>query len=43
MKKRIGDILMEMGFIDGDQLKMSLMEAKKTGTMIGDVCSAWVG
>jgi type IV pilus assembly protein PilB len=37
MKKRIGDILMEMGFIDGDQLKMSLMEAKKTGTMIGDV------
>jgi type IV pilus assembly protein PilB len=37
MKKRIGDILMEMGFIDGDQLKMSLMEAKKTGSMIGDV------
>jgi Fe2+ transport system protein FeoA len=29
MKKRIGDILMEMGFIDGDQLKMSLMEPKK--------------
>ena len=37
MKKRIGDILMEMGFIDQDQLKMALMETKKTGTMLGDV------
>lgn len=37
MKKRIGDILMEMGFIDGDQLKMALLETKKTGVMLGDV------
>jgi type IV pilus assembly protein PilB len=37
MKKRIGDILMEMGFIDGDQLKMALLETKKTGLMLGDV------
>ncbi|MEJ2039992.1 MAG: ATPase, T2SS/T4P/T4SS family [Desulfosarcinaceae bacterium] len=37
MKKRIGDILMEMGFIDGDQLKMALQETKKTGVMLGDV------
>lgn len=37
MKKRIGDILMEMGFIDQDQLKMALMETKKTGSMLGDV------
>ncbi len=44
MKKRIGDILMEMGFIDGDQLKMALMESKKTGDMIGDVLQrlGWV-
>jgi len=44
MKKRIGDILMEMGFIDGDQLKMALMETKKTGSMIGDVLQrlGWV-
>jgi len=37
MKKRIGDILTEMGFIDGDQLSMALMETKKTGLMLGDV------
>ena len=37
MKKRIGDILMEMGFIDGDQLQMALLETKKTGIMLGDV------
>jgi type IV pilus assembly protein PilB len=37
MKKRIGDILMEMGFIDGDQLQMALQETKKTGIMLGDV------
>jgi len=36
MKKRIGDILIEMGFIDNDQLKMALAETKKTGAMIGD-------
>lgn len=37
MKKRIGDILIEMGFIDGDQLAMALLETKKTGVMLGDV------
>jgi type IV pilus assembly protein PilB len=37
MKKRIGDILMEMGFLDQDQLKMALMETQKTGVMLGDV------
>lgn len=37
MKKRIGDILMEMGFIDGDQLQMALLETKKTNVMLGDV------
>ncbi|RLC26747.1 MAG: hypothetical protein DRH37_11465, partial [Deltaproteobacteria bacterium] len=36
MKKRIGDILIEMGFIDQDQLKMALAETKKTGAMLGD-------
>ena len=33
MKKRIGDILMEMSFIDGDQLQMALLETKKTGVI----------
>jgi len=37
MKRRIGDILLEMGFIDPDQLEMAVMENKKTGSMIGDV------
>lgn len=36
MKKRIGDILIEMGFIDNDQLRMALAETKKTGAMLGD-------
>jgi type IV pilus assembly protein PilB len=36
MKKRIGDILIEMGFIDNDQLNMALAETKKTGAMLGD-------
>ncbi len=37
MKKRIGDILTEMGFIDKVQLEMALAETKKSGAMIGDV------
>jgi type IV pilus assembly protein PilB len=37
MKKRIGDILIEMGFLGQDQLKMALMETQKTGVMLGDV------
>ena len=37
MKKRIGDILIEMGFIDKVQLEMALSETKKTGAMLGDI------
>jgi len=37
MRKRIGDILIEMGFIDNDQLQMALMETKKTNAMLGEV------
>jgi type IV pilus assembly protein PilB len=37
MKKRMGELLIEMGYIDSDQLKMALMEAKKTSTMLGEV------
>lgn len=36
-KKRLGDILLEMGFIGNDQLEMALMETKRTGTMLGSV------
>lgn len=37
MKKRIGDILIEMGFIGEDQLQMAVNESKKTAGMLGDV------
>lgn len=37
MKKYIGEILVEMGYIDQDQLDMALMENKKTGIMVGEV------
>jgi type IV pilus assembly protein PilB len=37
MKKRIGDILIELGFIDESQLKMALDEKNKTGLLVGDV------
>jgi type IV pilus assembly protein PilB len=37
MKKRIGDILIQMGFIDQGQLEMALIESKKTSAMLGDV------
>ncbi len=37
MKKRLGDILLEMSFIGQDQLEMALAESKETGKMIGDV------
>ncbi|MBA3035727.1 MAG: hypothetical protein FP814_04455 [Desulfobacterium sp.] len=36
-KKRIGDILLEMGFIGNDQLEMALMETKRTKAMLGSV------
>ena len=35
--RRIGDILIDLGFIDRDQLEMAVTESKKTGTMLGDV------
>lgn len=37
MKKRIGDILIQMGFINQGQLEMAVLESKKTGVMLGDV------
>ena len=37
MKKRLGDILMEMGFIGKNQLNMALAESRETGHMLGDV------
>jgi type IV pilus assembly protein PilB len=37
MKKRIGDILVELGFIDETKLKMALEETKKSGLLIGNV------
>ncbi|MBU1181925.1 MAG: GspE/PulE family protein [Proteobacteria bacterium] len=37
MKKRIGDIIVDMGVIGNDQLKMALYESKKTGAMLGDI------
>ena len=36
-KKRIGDILVELGFIDADQLVMALEETQKTDGMLGDI------
>jgi type IV pilus assembly protein PilB len=44
MKKRIGDILIEMGFIDQDQLHLALMETQKTNNMLGDILQrlGWV-
>lgn len=36
-KKRLGDILVELGFIDKDQLELALTESKKTGLMLGEV------
>jgi len=37
MKKYLGEILLEMGYIGQDQLDMALMENKKTSTMVGEV------
>ena len=37
MKGRIGDILVEMGFIGRDQLETAAMESKKTQALLGDV------
>ncbi len=36
-KKRLGDILVELGFIDKAQLELALAESKKTGLMLGEV------
>ena len=37
MKGRIGDILVEMGFIGRDQLETAAVESKKTQALLGDV------
>ncbi len=37
MKGRIGDILVEMGFIGRDQLESAVVESKKTRALLGDV------
>jgi len=36
-KRRLGDILVEMGFISRDELEMAAVEASKTGAMLGEV------
>ncbi len=36
-KKRLGDILVDLGFIDKDQLELAIAESKKTGLMLGEV------
>jgi type IV pilus assembly protein PilB len=36
-RRRLGDILVEMGFISRDQLEMAAQEAKKTGALLGEV------
>lgn len=37
MNKFLGEILIELGFIDESQLKMALDEKNKTGSLLGDV------
>ncbi|MDY6972064.1 MAG: hypothetical protein SV775_07020, partial [Thermodesulfobacteriota bacterium] len=37
MNKRVGDILVGMGFIDKDQIELAVTESRKTGTMLGEV------
>jgi len=37
MKGRIGDLLVEMGFIGRDQLETAAVESKKTRALLGDV------
>ena len=37
MQGRIGDILVEMGFIGRDQLETAVVESKKTKALLGDV------
>ena len=37
MKGRIGDLLVEMGFIGRDQLETAVVESKKTRALLGDV------
>ena len=37
MRKRLGEILVELGFIGEDQLRTALQEAQSTGELLGDV------
>ncbi len=43
-KKRIGDILLELGYISQDQLEKAVQEAKRTGVMLGEVLTrlGWI-
>lgn len=36
-KRRMGDILVEMGFISRDQLEMAVVESRKTNALLGEV------
>lgn len=44
MKRRIGDILVELGYISQDQIERALQESKRTGVMLGAVLTrlGWV-
>ncbi|MBC7358898.1 MAG: Flp pilus assembly complex ATPase component TadA [Desulfacinum sp.] len=37
MKKKLGELLLELGYIGPDQLQAALKEAQNTGEMLGDV------
>ncbi len=43
-KSRIGDILVELGYLSQDQLQKALQESKRTGVMLGEVLTrlGWI-
>ncbi len=43
-KKRIGDILLDLGYLSQDQLEKALQESKRTGVMLGEVLTrlGWI-
>jgi uncharacterized protein YdbL (DUF1318 family) len=43
MNKFLGEILIELGFVDESQLKMALDEKNKTGSLLGDVLLGYRG
>ena len=44
IKRRIGDILLELGYLSQDQLEKALQESKRTGVMLGEVLTrlGWI-